>query len=172
MCLWVHCLRALLHHQPGVVPPLWGCPAFPVREAIVRGDVEGVGAHLRRGSRLASGAWCRPRLGWRGDERVCPGEVRDPYPPLVRLVVVEPPDPHVDEFVLGTLSLAEERLKLPHADVGSFMWVEGRCGAPVGADIVEVRPEGVYQVVRGRAVVDAYALGSPSRPMRSPECGG
>ena len=33
---------------------------------------------------------------FRGDERVCPGEVRDPYPPVVWQVAVEPPDPGVD----------------------------------------------------------------------------
>ena len=98
------------------------------------------------GAGLTGGRW--------GDERVCPGEMRDPYPPLLRLVVVEPPDPHVDEVLRGTLSQGEERLELPHADVGSSMWEEGRREAPVGADVVEMSPEGVYQVVRWRSVVD------------------
>ena len=92
-----HPLGVALHHRLEVVPPSPARPAFPPCEAIVRWDVDGVGALLRRGSRPASGVWCRLGLGRRGEERVCPGEVRNPYPPLVRLVVVEPPSPHFDE---------------------------------------------------------------------------
>ena len=64
---------------------------------------------------------------------MCPGEVRDQCQPLVWLVVVEAPYPHVDEVVQGTLSRGEEGLELPHADVGSSMWEEGL----VGVDIVK-----------------------------------
>ena len=78
---------------------------------------------------------------------MCPGEVRDPYPPLVRLVVVEPPGPYVDEVVRGTLSQGEERLELPHTDVGSPMWEEGCREASIAADALEMRSEGVYKVV-------------------------
>ena len=85
---------------------------------------------------------------------MCRGEVRDPYPPLVRLVVVEPSDPHVNEVVRGALSRHEERLELPHTVVGSSMWEGGCREAPVGADALKMRLEGVYQVVRGRSVVD------------------
>ena len=154
MCLRCHRLCVALHHRPEVVPPLPGCPAFPVREAIVRWDVEGIGAQLWCGARPASGACCRSGLSWWGDERVCPGKEWDPYPPLVRLVVVEPPAPHVDEVVRGTLSRGEERLELPHTDVGRSMWEEGRREAPVGADTLEMRSEGVYQVYTMRSGVD------------------
>ena len=73
---------------------------------------------------------------------MCPGEVRDPYPPLVCLVVVEPPDPQVDEVIWGTLSWGEAHLEWLYADFVSSMWGEGRRKAPVGADVIEVRPEG------------------------------
>ena len=146
-------LRVALHHHLEVVPPVRGCPAFPVCEAIVRSD-EGVGAQLLRSSRPASGAWCRSGLGWLCDERVWAGRVRDPYPPLVWVVVVEPPDRHVDEVIWGTLSQAEEHLELPHTDVGSSMSKEERREAPVGADTLEMWPEGVHQVIRSRSVVD------------------
>ena len=140
VCLRPQRLRSSLHHHPEVVRTLRGCPVFQVREAIIWWDVERVGAQLRRGSRPGPGAWCRPGLGWWGDQRVCPGQVQDPYPPLVQLLGVEPPDPHV----WGTLSRAEERLELPHADAGSSKSEEGRREAPVGADVVELRPEGFY----------------------------
>ena len=106
MCFWPHRLLVSLHHGPGVLPPLQGRPAFPIREAIVQLDVEGVGAQLRRGSRPASGAWCRPKLGRWGDDRVCAGKVRDPYPPLVRLAVVERLDQHVDEVIWGSVCMS------------------------------------------------------------------
>ena len=80
--------------------------------------------------------------------------MRDQYALLLWLVVVEPPDPHVHEVIRGTLSRGEERLELRGADVGSSMWEEGRREAPVRADFVELRPEGVCQVARGRSVVD------------------
>ena len=102
---------------------------------------------LRRGTRPASLVWCRPGFCRPGDERVCPGEVRNPYPLLVRLVIDEPPDPHVDEVVQGTLSQGEERLEFSHTDVCSRMSEEGSREAPVAADILEMRSEGVYQVV-------------------------
>ena len=99
VCLRPHRLRVSLHHGPEVLPPLPCYFAFPVRGAIVRWDVDCLGAQLRRGSRPACGAWCRSGLGRWGNECVCRGEVRDPYPLLVRLLVVEPPDPHLDEVV-------------------------------------------------------------------------
>ena len=166
VCLRPHCLRVSLHHSPEVVIPLRGCPAFPVRKDPVRWDVEGVGLQLRLGSRLTSGAWCKPGLGRWGDVRVCPGEVRDPYLPRILLVVVEPPDQPVDEDVRGMLSQDEQHLEWPHADVGSSMWEEGRNKAPVGADVVELRPEHVYQVVRGRSVVDVVC------PLQFPQAKG
>ena len=104
MCQQPCRLRIALCHFPEVLPPLLGRPAFPVCQARVRWNIEGVGAQLRRGSRPASRVGCTSGLGQRGDESLCPGEVRDPYPPLVRLLVFEPPDPHVDEVVRGTLS--------------------------------------------------------------------
>ena len=67
---------------------------------------------------------------------------------------VEPPDPNVDEVVLGALPGGEERLELPHADVGSSMRQDGHSEAPVGVDALEVPLEGVYQGVLGRAVID------------------
>ena len=73
--------------------------------------------------------------------------MRDPYSPLVQVVVVEPPDPHVDEVIQGTLSQGGERLELPHTNVGSPMWEEGRREALVAADGLEMRSNGVYQVV-------------------------
>ena len=42
VCLRPNRLRVSLNHRPEVVPALRGCPTFPVREAIVRWDVEGV----------------------------------------------------------------------------------------------------------------------------------
>ena len=99
-----HVLSVAVHHHLEVVPPLPGCPSFPVREALVRWDVEGIGAQLRRGSRLASRVGCRSGLGRQGNELVCPGEVLELYLPPIRLPVVEPPDPHVNEVVQGTLS--------------------------------------------------------------------
>ena len=71
VCPRTHCLHVGIHHRPKVVPPLPGCPAFPVHEAIVQRDVEGVGAELRRCSCPASRFWCRLGFGCRGDERVC-----------------------------------------------------------------------------------------------------
>ena len=82
-----------------------------------------------------------------------------------RLVVVEPPDPQVNEVVQGTLSRADERLEWPHADVGSSILGEGRREASVGADVVEMCMKGVYHVARGRSVVDVVC------PPWSPECG-
>ena len=76
-----------------------------------------------------------------------PGEVRDPYLPLLWLVAVEAPDPHVNEVVRGALSGVEERLELPYADVGSYMREEGHSKAPVGSDALQVPPEDAYQVV-------------------------
>ena len=99
-----HRLRVAQHHRPDLLPPLPGRPAFPVRPALVRWDVEDLGAQLRRGSHLASKVGCRSGLDRQGDERVRPREVRDPYPPPVRLAVVERADPHIDEVVRGTLS--------------------------------------------------------------------
>ena len=64
---------------------------------------------------------------------------------------------HVNEVGWGTLSWGEERLKLRYADVCSSMWEESRSKALVGADVVEVCPEGAYQVVRRRAVVDVIS---------------
>ena len=78
-------LRVAFRHWPEFLPPLPARPAFPVRKASVWRDVEGVGVQLRCGSRPASGVGCRSGFGRQGDERVCPGEVRDPYPPLVWL---------------------------------------------------------------------------------------
>ena len=101
-------------------------------------DVEGIGAQLRCGSFSTPGVWCRSEFGRRGDERACPGKVWDPYPLPVRLVVVEPPDPHVDEVVWGALPGGEECLELPHADVGSSMWEEGHSKVPVGVDALEL----------------------------------
>ena len=112
----------------------------------MRWNVEGVGIQLWCSSRPASGVGCRSGLCRRGAEREYPGEVRDPSQPPVWLVVVELLDPHVDEVVRGTLSQGEERLKLPHKDVGSPVWEEGRREAPVAADALEMHSEGVYQV--------------------------
>ena len=86
----------------------------------------------------------------RGATSVCvQAKFWDPYSPLIWMVVVKPPDPHVDEVVWGTSSRGKQRLELPHTDIGSCMPEEGRCEQPV----VEVRPEGAYQVVPERAVV-------------------
>ena len=89
---------------------------------------------------------------------MCPGNLWDPYQPLIWLVVVEPPDPHVDEVVSGALPGAELCLELPYADVGSSMCEEGHSKAPVGVDALEVPPEGAYQVVPGGAVIDVVRL--------------
>ena len=78
----------------------------------------------------------------------------DPYALPVWLVVVELPDPHVDEVVWGALPGGEELLELSDADVGTLPRQEGHSNALVGRNALEVRPEGAYQVVRGRAVID------------------
>ena len=147
MCPEPHCFCVALHHCSEVVPPLAGRPPFPVRKGLVRLDVENLGAQVRCGSRPASGVGCRSGLSRQDDERVCPGEVQDPYPPPFLLVVVEQPDPHVDEFPRGMLSWGEERLGLPHTEVRRPMSEEGRRKAPVAADALEIRSEGVYQVL-------------------------
>ena len=131
----------------GCAISLWGSCVFPLREAIVRWGVEGVGIQLRRGSCLAPGARCGWGFGRRGDKCVCPGEVRDPYLPLVWLVVVEPPDSSDEDVIWGTSSWGEEHLELPYQDVGRSLWEEGCREAPVGADVVELRSEDSYQVV-------------------------
>ena len=77
-----------------------------------------------------------------------------PYPPLVLLVVVEPPHSDVDEIIWGALPGAEECLELPQADVGSSKWEEGDSEAPVGVDALKVPWEGAYHVVRRCAVID------------------
>ena len=41
-----------------------------------------------------------------------------------------------------------------HTDGCSPVWEEGRRELPVAADALEMHPEGVYQVWRGRLVVD------------------
>ena len=41
VCPRTHRLHVAIHHRLEVVPPLAGCPAFPVREAILRWDVKG-----------------------------------------------------------------------------------------------------------------------------------
>ena len=147
-------LCVALRHRPDILPPLPGRPAFPIRKAPVRWDVEGVGVQLRCGSRPACGGGCRSGLGRRDNKRVCRGEVRDPYPPPVWLVVVETPDPHVNEVVQGTLSQGEERLELPHTHVGSPVWAERPRKAPVAANALKMHWEGVYHVWSGRSVVD------------------
>ena len=43
---------------------------------------------------------------------------------------------------------------MPHTDVGSSVWAEGRRELPVAADALEMHSEGVYQVWCGRSVVD------------------
>ena len=99
---------------------------------------------------------------------------RDAAPTLVPLVVVEPPDPHVDEAVSGAFSGAEERFELPHADVGSTMRQRGKSEAPVELEVLELRPDGVYLVMWGRAAIDIVGLRISSRfrgPM-SLGCGG
>ena len=74
---------------------------------------------------------------------MCPGEVPSPHSALVWLVEVEPPDPDVAEVICGALSGDEERLELPHADVGSTIRQLDRSDAPVGVETLEVPPEGV-----------------------------
>ena len=101
-----------------------------------------------------------------------PGQGAGPISPLVWLVVIEPPHPHVVEVARSTFSRGEECLQLPHIDVGSSRWEEARREAPVGADALEMRPEGIYKVVQGCSVVDLYALRSSSRPGGSHKCGG
>ena len=147
MCVRPHRLRVSLDTPPKVVPPVWGCPAFAVRETVVRWDVEGVCVRLWQGRHPASGARCSSGFGRWGDERWCPGEERDPHPPMVWLVVVEPPDPQVHVVLCAALFWGEECLELQYADVSSSMWEQGRHEALVTAEIAEVRLEGTYQVV-------------------------
>ena len=78
---------------------------------------------------------------------MCPGKVWDPYLFLVWLVVVGPPGSDIDRVVLGALPGGEERLRLAHANDGSSMGQEGHSKAPVGVDALEVRSQGIYQVV-------------------------
>ena len=108
----------LLHHVPEVAPPVGGCPAFPVRQAFVRWDVEGVGSRLWGGPFPAHGAWRGPGLCRCRNERLRPAQVRDPHASLVWLVDVEPPDPGVDEVVRDLQPGGDEGLELPHRDVG------------------------------------------------------
>ena len=70
VCPRPHRLRVALCHCLMVVAPLPGCPAFEVCEALVWRDVEGVGAQLRRGLRLASGVRRRSGFVRRRDEHV------------------------------------------------------------------------------------------------------
>ena len=178
VCLWSRHVRVALPHVPEAAAPSSGRPAFPGRQATARQDVEVFGAQLRRGLFSGSGACSRLRPGWRGDERVCSSKVSDPHLPLVRMGEVERSDPHVDEVVLGALPGVEERLELPHADVGSTMRQEGHSEAPVRLDALAVFLEGVYQGVRGRAVIDVASplqllqVKELSRLWRSPGQGG
>ena len=73
--------------------------------------------------------------------------MRNPYLPLFWLVVVEQPDPQVDEVVRAALFQGEDHVELSHTDVGSPMLEKGRREAPLAADVLEMRSEGVYQVV-------------------------
>ena len=96
------CLRPLwvpLHQVPEVALPVGGRPAFPVRQAFVRWDAEGVGSRLSGGPFPAPGAWRGPGVRRWCYERVSPAQVRDPYASLVRVVGGEPPDPRVDKVV-------------------------------------------------------------------------
>ena len=43
---------------------------------------------------------------------------------------------------------------MPHTDVGSPVWEEGRRESPVAAEALEMYSEGIYQVCPGRSVVD------------------
>ena len=75
-----------LHHVPEVAPPVKGCPPFPVRQAIVLWDVEGVSPRLWGGPFPAPGAWRGPGLCRQCNEPVPPAQVRDPHAFMVRLV--------------------------------------------------------------------------------------
>ena len=75
---------------------------------------------------------------------MCSGEVRDPYLFPIWVLVVEPPDPHVDEVV---------RVRCPRVRSASscrrrmlVVWGESRQKAPVAADALEMLPDGVYHV--------------------------
>ena len=144
-----------LHQVPKVAPPDRGCPAFTFRQAFVRWDVEGVGSRLWGSLFPAPDAWRGPLVHrWR-NERVCPAQVRDPYPALVRLVDVEPTDPRVNKVVRNLHPGGDERLELPHGDVSA-------CGVrqrdhseePLSVDVLEMSPEGCQQHARGCVGVD------------------
>ena len=152
------CLRpwwVLFHEVPEVGPPVGGCPAFPVRQAIVRSEVERVGPQLWGGPFPASGAWHGPGLRrWR-NERVCTGQVRDPHASLVWLVEVEPPDPRVNSVVRDLHPGTDKCVELPYGDVsgcGVRQWDHGK--EPVRVDVLEVSPEGCHLPAWGCVGVD------------------
>ena len=83
---------------------------------------------------------------------MCPGKVWDPYSPLVWFGAI------ADEVARDALAGGKEHLEMPHADAGSSMQEEGHSEATVRVDALEKLPEGAYQDVRERAVIDVICL--------------
>ena len=130
--------------------PFGGCPDYPFRQVFVQWDVGAVGSQLWGGPFPALGAWNGPGLCRWQNERVCPAQVRDPYASLVRLVDVEPPDPRVDKVVGDLHPRGDERLKLPHGDVGGCGVRQGdHAKEPVCVDVLDLSPEGCHRPSRG-----------------------
>ena len=145
----------LLYHVPEFAPPVWGHHAFPVRQVIVRPDVEGVSPRLWGGPFLAPGAWRGPGLRRRRNERVRPAQVGDPHTSLVQLVEVEPPDPRVDKVVRDLPPMGDECLDLPYGDVSGCSVRQGYHGEePVWVEVLEVSPEGCHPPAWGFVGVD------------------
>ena len=152
---WKRCvcrLRVVLHRAPEVAPSITGFPAFPFCQVFVRTDVEGFSSRWQSSPLPAPGAghgaaWpCVPS----------PAQVWDPYAFLVWLVGVEPADPRVNKVVHDLCPGDDERLELPHKDVGCCGVRQGDHGEePVRVDVREVFPEGCYQPARVCGGVDA-----------------